>query len=160
MLKLPISVSVLKLQLNCIKTETSKNWNQFTVTLKVFISNWLLNCMILNSYGPSRLQYNSAWDFIFDSSWKFITNCDKLQHPTAVLLQNTTKFYYKMRQVFYCKMRHLLQSVSAHDEMIKVTSRSGISKTIYHNRHYYIVIWKVKMTKFRNFISIIPLTLK
>ena len=27
-----------------------------------------------------------------------------LQHKNAILLQNATKLYYKMRQVFYCKM--------------------------------------------------------
>ena len=35
-----ISVSVAKLPLNCIKTEISKNWNQFMLTQSLF---WI-NC--------------------------------------------------------------------------------------------------------------------
>ena len=43
-----------------------------------------------------------------------------LKNVTAILLQNGTEVYYKMRQVFYykiityCKMRHLLQIATVH----------------------------------------------
>ena len=43
-----------------------------------------------------------------------------LKNVTAILSQNGTEVYYKMRQVFYykiityCKMRHLLQIATVH----------------------------------------------
>lgn len=43
-----------------------------------------------------------------------------LQHKNAILLQNATKLYYKMRQVFYCKMSLLYKMwvISKHDDFI------------------------------------------
>ena len=55
-----------------------------------------------------------------------------LQNATAILLQNATKIYYKMRQ-FYYKMRQLLQNAS---DLLKnvtfITNCVGIatSKTV------------------------------
>ena len=42
---------------------------------------------------------------------------------------------------------------------MKTINKSRILKTLYHDGSYLIVIWKDKITKFYNFMGIIPFTL-
>ena len=63
-----------------------------------------------------------------------------LQNVTAVLFQNATQIYDKMRQAFYYKMRHLLQTA-----IILLQNAAVITKCyVYCKLRKYISLWSHK----------------
>ena len=92
----------------------------------------------------------SAYGFIFGLLWHFFKKCGRYYYKiaTAILLQNATKVYYKMRQVFYYKkrqfakcnsyykMRRLLQNTLVHSVN---TLKSELLKTTYFLK--FLLLW-------------------